>query len=285
MWLPDTATTEVVKKNAHRQTDASPRSSSFSSCNLSMMTAEQSLDALEWDHSRGAAPAQPKRARTSERPRLRSRLASKGETRMSDAVANGKVEWSGENPFIYLKTDAEADWSVLALNFRITVSDHGLGHAIVVLEEPYRKDAPSESVRICITDNMPLARFLVDSFVRHFAVFRGAVALDSMVYLEGSAFSRGSDGDTYTESGRAIGAGPEVTLSWESPGAPFAVDVPPAGSGTGRHEMFSVFRTADGASIVVDGRRLPGHPVVRDFFGARSKSAGLAFSETWVLPA
>ncbi|MHB1509175.1 MAG: NAD-dependent dehydratase [Acidimicrobiales bacterium] len=204
---------------------------------------------------------------------------------MSEAVASGKVEWSGENPFIYLKSETEPDWSVLAVSFRITVSEHGLGHAIVVLEEPYRKDAPHESLRICVTDNMVLARFLVDHFVRSFAVFRNAVALDSMEYMEGSGFARGSEGNTYIEFGRAIGAGPEVTLSWENPGVPFAVDVPPAESGTGRHEMFSVFRTADDASIVVDGRRLPGHPVERDFFGARSKSAGLAFSETWVLPA
>ena len=124
----------------------------------------------------------------------------------------------------------------------------------------------------------------MDNFARHFAPFRSAgAALDSMEYLEGTTFARGREDDAYTESARATG-GTEAVLRWERPGAPFRLTVPPAGSGTGRHEMFSVFRTADDASVVVNGRRLPGHPVMRDFFGGRSKSAGLAFSETWVLP-
>lgn len=203
---------------------------------------------------------------------------------MSDIVRQGKVEWSGENPFIYLKTEPDGDWSVLALSFRVTVSDHGLGHTILVLEDPYRQDASGDLVRFCITDNVAMASFLVDGFVRNFEVFRRAVALESVVYLEGSRFRRAAEGDRYTESCRGAD-GREVELAWEGAGAPFAVDVPPARSGTGRHEMFSVFRTAQDASVTVDGRRLPGQPVTRDFFGGRSRSAGLAFSETWVLPA
>jgi len=36
------------------------------------------------------------------------------------------------------------------------------------------------------------------------------------------------------------------------------------------------------ASVLVDGRRLAGAPVERDFFGRRGLSAAHALSETWI---
>jgi hypothetical protein len=38
------------------------------------------------------------------------------------------------------------------------------------------------------------------------------------------------------------------------------------------------------ASILVDGKPLPGKVVPRDFLGRRMSTAFLAFSETWVNP-
>ena len=42
-------------------------------------------------------------------------------------VNPGTVEWSGENPGIYLKADPQADYSVVALFFSIVLSPHGRG--------------------------------------------------------------------------------------------------------------------------------------------------------------
>ena len=41
-------------------------------------------------------------------------------------VNPGSVEWSGENPGIYLKSDPDGDYSVVALFFRIVLSPYGL---------------------------------------------------------------------------------------------------------------------------------------------------------------
>ena len=52
-------------------------------------------------------------------------------------IKTGTLDWTGDNPFIYLKTDAEQDWSSLSLYFRIASSDFGSGQAILVLDNPY----------------------------------------------------------------------------------------------------------------------------------------------------
>jgi hypothetical protein len=46
--------------------------------------------------------------------------------------------------------------------------------------------------------------------------------------------------------------------------------------------MFAVFRIATSAEISVDGHRLPGTTVERDFLNGPGQSAGMALSETWV---
>jgi hypothetical protein len=46
--------------------------------------------------------------------------------------------------------------------------------------------------------------------------------------------------------------------------------------------MFSLFIEARRVTATVNGRRLRGQPVPRDFQGRRSSTAFLAFSETWV---
>lgn len=41
----------------------------------------------------------------------------------------GKVEWSGENPGIYLKESADGPFVSLVSFFRVICSPHGRGHA------------------------------------------------------------------------------------------------------------------------------------------------------------
>ena len=75
-----------------------------------------------------------------------------------------------------------------------------------------------------------------------------------------------------------------VSLRWESLSVPFAVDVPPAMSATGRHQMYSVFVEAVTGVIEVNGKLLPGRVIQRDFLDRRMSTAFLAFSETWITP-
>ena len=56
---------------------------------------------------------------------------------------------------------------------RIVYSPHGMGHGIVVLDEPGTEKSLPAALNVCITDNEALARFLVDQFFCNFASFRG----------------------------------------------------------------------------------------------------------------
>ncbi len=203
---------------------------------------------------------------------------------MQDTVRPGDVDWTGDNPFIYLKHDpAAAEWSSLSLYFRVAVSPHGNGHAMLVLERPY-EPAASQVTRVCLTDNAPLARYLLEDFVKKFGLFRPCAALiDRLEIVDGARFeTEVRANESHTETAHHADQGLSVSMTWQALGRPFAVDVPPAQTQTGVHEMFSVFQPAGAAFVSVNGRRLPGQTVERDFFGGRAQSAALAHSETWV---
>jgi hypothetical protein len=195
----------------------------------------------------------------------------------------GTVDWSGENPGMYLKETAEGPFATLVSFFRVVLSPHGRGHALVLLESPLLDLSIPEALNVCVTDNEPLARWLVQEFVAHFGAFRGAPALASMRYvpLTGVAAS-GDHRAGYMEWVK--GEDVEASLSWEGLGDPFMVELPADRSATGRHEMFSLFVEAEQVTATVNGRSLRGRPFPRDFAGRRSSTAFLAFSETWVRP-
>lgn len=202
---------------------------------------------------------------------------------MLETVRQGIVDWTGDNPFIYLKNDPAGDWSSLSLFFRIAHSSHGRGSAILVLEKPYEPDANGVA-RFCITDNKPLAKYLITDFVKKFGLFRpSAKLLDELHIIDGAGFKTTADYPRHhSEIAYNHARGIEVAMVWEDLGAAFAVDVPPEKSQTTIHEMFSVFQPATQAHVTVSGRRLAGTTVQRDFFGGRAQSAALAHSETWV---
>ena len=72
-----------------------------------------------------------------------------------------RVSWSGENPGIYLKDSTDGKFTALASYFRVVLSPHGPGKAVVVLSAP-DKSAGTEAGNFVIADNEKLARWLVD---------------------------------------------------------------------------------------------------------------------------
>lgn len=197
------------------------------------------------------------------------------------AVHPGHVDWSGENPGLYLKESAEGPFVTLVSFFRVVLSPHGRGHALVLLEAPQLNTSLPEALNVCVTDNEPLARWLVAEFVTAFGAFRGVPALESLSYVPlVGAQASGDQRASHMEWVK--GDGVEATLSWEQLGEPFMVELGAEQSATGRHEMFSLFVEAGRVTASVNGRRLRGRPVPRDFQGRRSSTAFLAFSETWV---
>jgi hypothetical protein len=196
-------------------------------------------------------------------------------------VHPGEVDWSGENPGMYLKEKADGPFVTLVSFFRVVASPYGRGHALVLLEAPLLHRSLPEALNVCVTDNDPLARYLVSNFVTYFGAFKGTEALPYMDYipLEGVAAS-GDTRASYMEwvKGPAV----EVTLSWEDLGEPFMVNIPKEQSATGKHALHSLFVDARRVTATVNDRPLKGQPVPREFAGRQSSTAFLAYSETWI---
>ena len=73
---------------------------------------------------------------------------------MADPIVfGGTVEWSGENPGISLKDQPEGPFVNLASFFRVVLSPHGRGHALVLLQSPQDADPPAERANYCFHDN------------------------------------------------------------------------------------------------------------------------------------
>jgi hypothetical protein len=190
----------------------------------------------------------------------------------------GTVAWSGENPGISLKTDPAGPFTALASFFRVVLSPHGRGHALVLLQAP--QDGASEG-NLCLTDNEAMARYLVADFVSHFGAWRGLPGLAGLRYRQlDNVEATGDPASAYSETVRA--GGMEVKLTWSGLGKPFCFAMRPENSATGKHHMPTLFVGCETASILVDGKALAGHPVPREVAGQKISTAMLAFSETWV---
>lgn len=196
-------------------------------------------------------------------------------------VHPGKVDWTGENPGIYLKEDPAGPWTGLMCFFRIVYSPHGLGHGVVVLDEPNVEQGLPHASNFCISDNEPLARYLVANYFSSFASFRVSPGIKALSYLPATHVERG--GDTRSRYWEVVrSADLEVRMTWEGLGTPYAVDMPADRGPTKKHDMYSVFLDASDANVTINGRPLRGRVVERDFAGQRKSSAFLAFAESWL---
>lgn len=201
---------------------------------------------------------------------------------MTDTITfPGIVEWSGENPGISLKEDPSGPFTTLASFFRVVLSPHGRGHALVLMLSPSEEAPPAERANVCFTDNEALARWLVADYVSHFGAWRGLPGLKGLQYRALDSVAAGGDALTsYSETVRA--GDTTVTLAWTGLGKPFCFALSPATSATGAHHMPTLFVGCESATVTVDGRARPGAPIPRDIAGQRISTAMLAFSETWI---
>ena len=194
-------------------------------------------------------------------------------------VFPGSIDWTGENPGMYLKETADGPFVTLVSFFRVMLSPHGGGHAVVVLQEPQAKAASARN--FCLTDNETLARYLVAGYVAHFAAFKGLPCLADLAYRKLTSCAR--EGDATSRYGEiAKGDGVELSLTWEGIGEAFALQLPPDKSATGRHRMLSVFAGARDGVATLNGKRLPGHAAPREMAGRQITTAFLAFAESWI---
>lgn len=197
----------------------------------------------------------------------------------------GRVEWSGENPGIYLKKNVDdAAYSTLALFFRIVLSPYGRGHAAIVLAAPDRAAGWPKAPNFIMTDNQRMMRWIVDGWVTKMPPFVGKAGLGTMSWLDCDSVEKrpGDLKSRYSETLR--GSGVTLEMIWRDLGSPLPVEVTKENSATKAHEMYSVFLEAGNAQIVINGTPLAGTVADRQFFGRKMSTAFLAFSETWVTP-
>ncbi len=201
---------------------------------------------------------------------------------MADPIVfAGNVEWSGENPGISLKEKPDGPFVTLASFFRVVLSPHGRGHALMLLQSPQDANPPPDRANYCFHDNEKLARYLISDFVSHFGAWKGQAGLGNLTWRRlDKVDASGDPASTYSET---VKAG-DVTaqLTWSGLGDPFCFAFPPDKSATGKHTMPSLFVGCQDATVTVNGRKLPGKPVPREIAGRTITTAMLAFSETWL---
>jgi hypothetical protein len=198
------------------------------------------------------------------------------------AINPGTVDWTGENPGMYLKETADGPFVTLISFFRVLLSPRGRGHAAFILQDPHGEGRNAGKPNLCITDNEPLAEYLREGFVANFGAFRGLKGLAGVRMVPGWDFMPAGDGKVaHVEWFRsAVG---QVCLTWKGLGDAFLVEMPKDKSATGRHEMFSLFVDAHAVEATINGRGVAGRAFPREFAGKKdSSTAFLAFSETWV---
>ncbi len=203
-------------------------------------------------------------------------------TRVS--INPGRVDWSGENPGIYLKTDPDGDYTALALFFRVVLSPYGRGHAAIVLGAPDEAKGWPHVPNFIMTDNQRMMRWIVEDWVTKMPTFVGRSGLPAMSWLDAGSVERRA-GDLKTSYSEILrGSGVTLEMKWQDMGPPLPVEVTKENSATKEHEMYSVFLEAKQAGIIINGTPLPGAVGDRQFFGRTMSTAFLAFSETWVTP-
>ena len=201
---------------------------------------------------------------------------------MADPIVfSGAVDWSGENPGISLKDKPDGPFVALASFFRVVLSPHGRGHALVLLQSPQDAKPPADRANYCFHDNEKLARYLVADFVSHFGAFKNQPGLGNLIYRKlDSVAASGDPASSYSETVKSGDV--TVRLTWSGLGKPFCFAIPPDKSATGKHHMPSLFVGCRDATIAVNGRTLPGKPAPREIAGHAITTAMLAFSETWI---
>ena len=200
------------------------------------------------------------------------------------AVNPGAVEWSGENPGIYLKSDPNKDYSVVAVFFRIVLSPHGRGLGAIVLGAPASAAAYPEAPNFCLTDNRTMTEYLITNFVSKFPTFAGQEGLDAMSWHDVTDSKQDNRNMPHSFSEELVSEAVRLQMTWKGIKAPMAVEVGPEASATKAHDMYAVFAEATDASITINGTNLPGEVATRQFFGQIMSTAFLALSETWVSP-
>ena len=201
---------------------------------------------------------------------------------LATPVNPGKIWWSGDNPGILLKESEDGPFTALALFFRTVFTPAGRGHALFLYEQPGSSESLPGIHNVVLHDNEEMARWLADNFIARLpGAFSESPAFKALQYVPlTEVYTSGDSSSRYTETVKADGI--KVELIWDQLGTPTALELMPEHVGTKAHEVFNLLVESRDASIVVNGRRLPGNVVPREQAGIKTTTGFLYFSEVWI---
>ena len=202
---------------------------------------------------------------------------------LAEPITPGVVDWTGENPGILLKND-DGSFSAMALFFRVAWSPLGQGQVLLLYGTPNAEQGSAGAPNLIISDNREVSDYLLENFIGKLAAIRDAPAFKGLRHLVAQSIQTDGDAmqDRYSET--VSGEGYSVQLVWQQLEAPRALELMPHQVGSGIHSMFSVLVPAQQASILVNGRALPGKLGTRVQADVETTSAFLYFTEPWIIP-
>jgi len=188
----------------------------------------------------------------------------------------------GENPSISLFAPGTKQVVAVASYWQITHSAYGPGNALVLwLAEnslPGSQFAPSG----IFSDNIPLARLLVNSLTRYFSEFR-TFDVTSLTYVDAICHQTHNGAGNYTVNCQAETL--RVVVEWAEPLDQKLISYPGFQAGNQIFDLITVSCPCRSGSISVAGVPVPGEiRVTTEPDGNVSSTAFLAFAETWLGP-
>ena len=202
---------------------------------------------------------------------------------LNTPIHPGRVAWTGENPGILLKEDPDGPWSSMALFFRIFWSPKGRGTALLLYQNPNVAESLPAVHNIMLSDNQPMAQFLLDTFIGKLAAFAEAPAFSVLQHVAiTESYAQGDPHERYSEIIKADEI--SIELNWGGLGKPVALELPAELTGGKEHEAYNVLVESTEPEIWLNGSLLPGKTAPRVQAGIETTSAFLYFSETWIDP-
>ena len=203
---------------------------------------------------------------------------------LSTPVNPGKIWWSGDNPGMLLKESEDGPWTAMTLFFRIVYTPAGRGNALFLYEQPDSGESLPNAYNVVLHDNEDMARWLAENFVARLpGPFSESPAFKALQYVPlTECHTSGDTSSRYIQTVKAEGM--EIDLIWDRLGMPTALELSPEHVGTRSHNLFNLLVESRDASIVVNGRRLPGKVMPRQQAGMDTTTGFVYFSEIWIEP-
>jgi hypothetical protein len=193
----------------------------------------------------------------------------------------------GENPGLRLYVPGTEQLTAVVSYWHCTYSPWGLGHALVVwldaaqLAATRLSDVDVYRNGAIFTDNVSLARTLVETLTQHFPEFHGLPVLD-LPYVDAMC-DHVFDGTRYRAQGWA--AETQIEVMWEDVLDQKYLNWPQFPAGDAAYDLTTTICPCRTGAVLINGVAVPGEVVqAKAADGSPSSTAFLAFAESWVGP-